>query len=103
MIFIIPLEIPDSLSERKPSLYYNPNGLRMVRIRLKRLTHDLNSFRSVNELYEELLDCFVANGKDRRPRPPKSSSAPEWVTFVPDEYQEVRNYPGYLFLFLFIF
>jgi hypothetical protein len=71
------------------SLYFTPAGLRTIRTRLKRLTHDMNSFPSLDAYYEELLDCFVANGKERRARPPRSSSAPAWVAFIPDDAQEV--------------
>ncbi len=84
------LDRPESLVDRKPSLYFTPSGLRLVRRRLKRLSRELQSYSTVDALYEEILDCFTSNGRERRPRPPKSSSAPAWVNFVPDEIQEVR-------------
>jgi hypothetical protein len=92
------LDCPDELSVRKPSLYFTPGGLRTVRIRLKRLTHDMNSFPSLDAFYEELLDCFIANGRERRVRSLRSSSAPAWVAFVPDEIQEVRRRDVYFAL-----
>jgi hypothetical protein len=52
----------------------------------------LSDFGTVNDLYEEILDSFVSNGCERRPRPPRSSAAPAWSNFVSDEDQSVRDF-----------
>jgi hypothetical protein len=86
---------PESLVPRQPSLFFTPGGLSAVRRRLKRLANAMQDYTRVDDLYEEILDCFLVCGQERRHRAPRLSSAPAWITFVPESMHEV-GFSSYL-------
>jgi hypothetical protein len=98
---LLTFECPDNmaseLEDRAPNLYFPSKNFAHIRKRLGRIAKNLREFPTVDALYEEILDAFVANGLSRVSRNDRGDHDLPWMAFVSDVELEVLAWTVYLF------
>jgi hypothetical protein len=78
------------MSPRPPNFYFPDSSFVGIRRRLLRLSRDLSRYTDPDALYDEILDCFVSHGVERRSSSSRRISEFPWASFIPDSDAEVN-------------
>jgi hypothetical protein len=83
------------LIPRERSLFFTPESLDQVRRDLGRLAGNIGWDRTIDQINESILNCFVSHGRATNARRVFPRQEP-WMSFLAENELEVRNVNGLL-------